>query len=299
VYISAWLKRYYPEVFAVALLNSQPMGFYAPAQIIADARAHGVSVRPVDVNFSFWDCTLEPGEGPKRAVRLGFRMIGGLPSRVGETVVRQRATRPYVSFGDFVKRTGLRSSPMQKLAHADAFGSLGLTRRAALWSILPDDKPMPLFDSIEAEEVSVELPTMTPLREVLTDYITTGLTLREHPISFLRKAMDERGVTPARSLFQLRHGREVTVAGLVLLRQRPSTAKGVTFVTLEDETGVVNLIIRQNVWELHRQAARSAVIMLATGQLQREGAVIHVLVNRIEDWSRRLAELEIRSRDFR
>ena len=140
---------------------------------------------------------------------------------------------------------------------------------------------------------------MTPLREVLTDYVNTGLTLRDHPISFLRKAMDERGVTPAKGLSQRPPDREVTVAGLVLMRQRPSTAKGITFVTLEDETGVVNLIIRQDVWERHRQAARAAVVMLATGQLQREGAVIHVLVNRMEDWSGRLAELDVRSRDFR
>jgi error-prone DNA polymerase len=299
VYVSAWLKRYYPEVFSVALLNSQPMGFYAPAQIIADARAHGVSVRPVDVNFSLWDCTLESADGSRRAIRLGFRMIGGLPSRVAECLVGRRETGPYVSFDDFVKRTGLRSSPLKKLAHADAFGSLGLTRREALWRILPDDEPMPLFDSIPADEVAVDLPTMTPLREVLTDYITTGLTLRQHPISFLRKEMNERGVTPAQGLAKCVHGREVTVAGLVLMRQRPSTAKGVTFVTLEDETGVVNLIIRQNIWELHRQAARSAVIMLASGQLQREGRVIHVLVDRIEDWSRRLGELDARSRDFR
>jgi error-prone DNA polymerase len=299
VYVSAWLKRYYPEVFAVALLNSQPMGFYAPAQIIADARAHGAVVRPIDVNFSLSDCTLEATDGPHHAIRLGFRMVGGLQSRVGETVVGKRAIGPYVSFDDFVKRTGLRSSPLKKLAHADAFASLGLTRRQALWRVLPDAEPMPLFDSIPAEEVDVELPAMTPLREVLTDYVNTGLTLREHPISFLRKAMDERGVTPAKGLSQRPPDREVTVAGLVLMRQRPSTAKGITFVTLEDETGVVNLIIRQDVWERHRQAARAAVVMLATGQLQREGAVIHVLVNRMEDWSGRLAELDVRSRDFR
>jgi error-prone DNA polymerase len=299
VYVSAWLKRYYPEVFAVALINSQPMGFYAPAQIIADARSHGASVRPVDVNFSSWDCTLEATEGRRHAIRLGFRMIGGLPSRVGETVVSKRENGRYVSFDDFVRRTGLRSAPLKKLAHADAFSSLGLTRRQALWRILPDDPPMPLFDSIPAAEETVELPAMMPLREVLTDYTTTGLTLREHPISFLRKELDERGVTAAQGLLQLPHGRAVTVAGLVLMRQRPSTAKGITFVTLEDETGVVNLIIRQDVWERHRRVARSAVIMLATGQLQREGRVIHVLVNGMEDWSRRLAELEIRSRDFR
>jgi error-prone DNA polymerase len=301
-YVSAWLKCYYPEVFTVALLNSQPMGFYAPAQLVADARAHGVCVRGTDVNFSTWDNTLGPAdgqEGPRRAIRLGLRMIGGLPSRAGEAVVRSREAGPYVSFGDLVQRTGLRSSPLRKLAVADAFGSLGLTRREALWQILPDAAPLPLFDSVPAEEVAVDLPPMTPLGEVLSDYGSMGMTLREHPISFLRQAMNDDGVVPARRLGELPHGRRVTVAGLVLLRQRPSTAKGVTFVTLEDETGVVNLIIRQDIWERHRRAARSAVIMLAAGQLQREGGVIHVLVERVEDWSTRLADLDIHSRDFR
>jgi error-prone DNA polymerase len=299
VYVSAWLKRYYPEVFAAALLNSQPMGFYAPAQIIADARRHGVVVRPVDINFSSQDCTLEPADGQRCAIRLGFRLVGGMQSRVGETVVSKRESGLYVSFGDFVKRTGLRKSPLQKLAQADGFGSLGLSRREALWRILPDAEPMPLFDSVVAEEVDVDLPKMAPLNEVLTDYVSTGLSLRQHPISFLRQAMDERGITPAHGLETYPNGREVTVAGLVLMRQRPSTAKGITFVTLEDETGVVNLIVRQNVWEQHRRAARAAVIMVAAGQLQREGSIIHVLVERIEDWSGRLAELDTRSRDFR
>ncbi len=303
VYVSAWLKHYYPDAFAAALLNSQPMGFYAPAQIIADARAHGVPVRPLDINASLWDCTLEPHSPTRKQgtcpIRLGLRLIAGLPTRAAEALLRAREQGPFVSFDDFVKRTGLRSSPLHKLALADAFGSLGLTRRAAQWRILPDAPAMPLFDGIPADEPAVELPAMTPLREVLADYSTVGLTLREHPISFLRPAMAEAGVTPAKALGEYPHGQEITVAGLVLLRQRPSTAKGITFVTLEDETGIVNLIIRQNVWDQHRRAARSAVVMLAVGQLQRDGAVIHVLVRRLEDWSRRLADLDIRSRDFR
>jgi error-prone DNA polymerase len=216
-----------------------------------------------------------------------------------DIIVREREQGPYDSFDDFAQRTRLRRSPLQKLALADAFGSLGLTRRAALWRILPDTAPMPLFEAIPVEEVTVELPTMTPLREVLSDYGSIGLTLRKHPISFLREVMDRRGITPAQGLATWPHGHDVTVAGLVLMRQRPSTAKGITFVTLEDETGVVNLIVRQKVWERYRRVARSAVVMFATGELQREGRVIHVLVRYLEDWSRRLAELEVRSRDFR
>jgi error-prone DNA polymerase len=299
VYVSAWIKCYHPDVFVAALLNSQPMGFYAPAQLIADARKHGVPVRPVDINFSDWDCSLERADGRCCAVRLGFRMVGGLSQRDAEAVVRQRGVGPFSSFDDFARRTALRSPALRKLALADAFESLGLSRRTALWQVLPDGAPLPLFAECPEPEVVVELPPMTAPAEVFTDYGSVGLTLRQHPISFLRAAMDERGIVTAAGLSGLLHGREVTVAGLVLLRQRPGTAKGITFMTLEDETSTVNLIVRQEVWERYRRAARSAVVMMAHGQLQRDGAVIHVLVRHIEDWSGQLARLNTRSRDFR
>lgn len=315
VYVSAWLKHYYPAAFAAALLNSQPMGFYLPAQLVADARKHGVEVRPVDVNFSRWDCTLEPGlrfapeftfrargvadAKRKPALRLGFRMVRGLGEKPGKLIVQARGDKPFESVDDLAQRTGLGNAILKKLAQADAFRSLPLERRAALWQALPPREPLPLFAEPAAEPVPAELPVMAPLQEVLADYGAAGLTLRQHPISFLRPVLDEEDVVPAIRLKDLPHGRRLKVAGVVLLRQRPSTANGITFVTLEDETGMVNLIVRQEVWERYRPVARGATIMLAHGQLQKEAEIIHVLVTRLEDWSSALRELHTTSRDFR
>jgi error-prone DNA polymerase len=299
VYVSAWIKHHHPDVFVAALLNSQPLGFYAPAQLIADARKHGVTVRGLDINHSDWDCTLEPAGSVLHALRLGFRMVQGMAMRHAETILRQRTRGAFRSFDDFRRRTGFSSAILQQLARADAFTSMGLDRRAALWRALAKPTPMPLFDHLPDDEADVELPAMSPLGEVLADYGAAGFSLREHPVSFLRSLLDERGVASSARLSELPHGSPVVVAGLVLLRQRPSTAKGITFVTLEDETGTLNLIVRQPVWEKHRLVARSATMLLVEGFLQREGEVVHVLVVRMEDWSSRFANLDTRSRDFR
>ncbi|MCI0642273.1 MAG: hypothetical protein L0Y70_24620, partial [Gemmataceae bacterium] len=341
VYVSAWLKCYYPAAFAAALINSQPMGFYAPAQLVADAQKHGVKALPVDVNFSAWDCTLEasglqiadcglqiekPNANPQsqRALRLGLRLVRGLSQAHAEQIVAARGDGAFSSFEDFAQRTGLRSAVLKKLAQAGAFQSLGLTRRLALWRSLPERETMPLFDGVGPpvayapgspsprvvplpdgrgsdgfEEAQVSLPEMTPLQEVVADYGTAGLSLRDHPVRFLRQQLDELGVARATDLATLPPGRHVQVAGIVLLRQRPSTAKGITFVTLEDETGMANLIVRQQVWDRYRRVAYTAHALLAHGFLQREAGVIHVLVTKLEDLSARLAELQARSRDFR
>lgn len=296
VYVSAWLKRYYPAAFAAGLLNSQPMGFYAPAQLVADARKHGVEVRPIDVNFSDWDCTLESA-GQVPALRLGLRLVHGLSLAYGEAIMRAR--RPFTSFHDFTRRTGLGGGALKKLAQADAFRSLQFDRRAALWQSLPVGEPLPLFDHLDDETEVTELPAMAPLHEVLADYGSAGLTLRQHPMSFLRAGLDQHGVTPARRVRELPVNCKTRVAGVVLIRQRPATAKGITFVTLEDETGMVNLIVRPEIWERDRQAARSASIMLAHGYVQKDSDVIHVLTTRLEDLSHSLADLRSRSRDFR
>jgi error-prone DNA polymerase len=293
-YVSAWLKRYYPAAFTAALLNSQPMGFYAPAQLIADARKHGVEVRPVDVNFSDYDCTLEPP-----ALRLGFRMVSGLGQGPAEAVVQGRDGVPFASFDDFTRRTGLQSRALKALAQADAFGSVPLGRRDALWRSLPSREPVPLFDGVDADEPAAALPPEAPFEEVLADYGATGVSLRRHPVSFFRPLLDGLGVVPAGRLASLAPGSRLKVAGIVLLRQRPGTANGITFVTLEDETGMVNLIVRQQVWERHRRVARTAFALLAHGVLQRESDVIHVLTTRLEDFSARLGNLHAPSRDFR
>ncbi|MCY2989266.1 MAG: error-prone DNA polymerase [Planctomycetota bacterium] len=298
VYVSAYLKHYYPAAFAAAILNSQPMGFYAPAQLIRDARQHGVEVRPVDVNTSNWDCTLE-GE---RVLRMGLRLIRGLSLKEAEAIVRGRAAGPYRSIDDLAQRTGLFQVSLSKLAEADAFCSLGCDRRQALWGSLSQKRSSqtwPLWEGIETfNEPSADLPTTTVQEEVLADYQTTGLSLRPHPVSFYRDQLQKLGVKTAASLAEVPHNRPVKVAGLVILRQRPSTGKGITFVTLEDETGIANLVVQIKIWERFHQVTRHSNAWLVRGKLESRHGVIHVVVQHVQDLHDELAQL-IQSRDFR
>ena len=403
VYVSAWLKHHYPAAFTAALLNSQPMGFYAPAQLVRNAREHGVEVLPVDVNFSQWECTLEEsrkGEGGKGkgencqleiencklpidapiqpicdlqsaicspqfphlsspfplppspfSLRLGFNMLLGMSQAYIERIEGARGEGPFRSLDDFARRTGLSRAVTARLAKAGIFGSLGLARRDALWEALgQDQKEFPLFNEggrgtaeggrRKAEgggrkgegargtisdfksqiEASTQpsgnlplaigdsqpfqppspacLPPMSPAEEVLADYRTAGLSLRAHPLQFLRTDLCERGVVTAAALKTLPDGKPVSVAGIVLVRQRPRTAKGITFVTLEDETGTANLIVRPSIWRRYREAAIGATLLLASGRLQRQGDVIHVLTTKLEDLSPWLRQLGSQSRDF-
>ncbi|MGE5192902.1 MAG: OB-fold nucleic acid binding domain-containing protein, partial [Deltaproteobacteria bacterium] len=303
VYVSAWLKQYYPAAFAAALLNSQPMGFYAPAQLVADARKHGVEVLPADVNCSAWDCTLE-ADGTRSvpatfALRLGLRMIAGLSQALAERIVAARGERLFRSMDDFARRTGLSSSVLARLSRADAFHSLGLDRRGALWQSLPEQKTLPLFDDVPADEPAVPLPALSPLEEVVADYRTQGLSLRGHPVQFMRARLRQLRAISSTELAHREHGESVRVAGLVLMRQRPATASGITFVTLEDETGIVNLIIHPEIWERHHQVARRAQAIMARGAVQRRDEVIHVFVERLYDLSELLAGASVKSRDFR
>jgi error-prone DNA polymerase len=234
------------------------------------------------------------------ALRLGFRLVSGLPRAAVETIVAARdAGGPFASFEDFTHRTRLSNAVLKRLAAVDAFRSLQTNRRTALWKSLPEQKTLPLFDGREAEEPAVELPPMSPQQEVVADYRTVGLSLRGHPMQFLRPLLENLRVTPNADLANVEADRRYKIAGLVLLRQRPSTAKGITFVTLEDETGTANLIVRQDVWDrFHRVAARASA-MVAHGQLQRAHDVIHLLVDRLEDLSTLVADAQVRSRDFR
>jgi error-prone DNA polymerase len=226
-------------------------------------------------------------------------MVSGLGQAPAEAIMRARADGPFTSFEDLAVRTGLRSGSLKALARADAFGSLRLGRRAALWQSLPPREPVPLFQEPDVEEPPTTLPPVAPLEEVLADYGSTGLTLRQHPVSFFRHLLDRLKVVPAGHLGTMKPGCRLKVAGIVLLRQRPGTANGITFVTLEDETGMVNLIVRQGIWERYRRVARTAVALVAYGQLQREADVIHVLVTKLEDFSAPLATFDAKSRDFR
>ncbi len=313
VYVSAWLKRHYPAAFAAALINSQPMGFYAPAQLVRDAREHGIEVRPADVNFSDWDCSLEriparPARGPYRhgdevhALRLGLRLLRGLSEEHGRAieVARNRGGR-FRDFEEFARRTGLPRAALQLLSRGDALSSLNTSRREAYWKALPVREALPLVDAAGGvpDEAPPELPLLSAQEEVVADYSAAGLSLRQHPVSFLRGRLNELRAVSAERLRELESDRRVKVAGLVLMRQRPSTAAGITFVTLEDETGTVNLVVYPNVWQQFRPAARFAGVLLATGRLQREGDIIHVVCERLDDLSALLQDLDSRARDFR
>ena len=308
VYVSCWLKHYYPAVFCASIINSQPMGFYAPAQLVRDAQQHGVTVLPIDVNHSDWGCTLEsdpsePAENWTFAMRLGLRLIRGLARADVDAIEAARADGPFQSMDDFSNRTQLSQSSMMRLGEADVFGSLGHDRRQALWKTMGQErstKPMPLFaDLTDEPEPSVTLPPMASIEQTFADYDTTGLSLKAHPISFYRRSLDSLDITKAESLSELKTGAPVAVAGLVILRQRPQTAKGITFVTLEDETGSMNLVIHQRIWEKFYQIAKRSPAWIAHGELQMKYSVIHVIVNRMQDLAQSLKRVNLQSRDFR
>jgi error-prone DNA polymerase len=368
VYVSAWIKCFYPEIFACALLNSQPMGFYAAAQIVRDAREHGVEVHPVDINHSFWDCTLEPigvqnpspplggerngpaqregevsagrrtsrfphltpalsapkgGEGENRgfALRLGLRQIKGFAAADAERLV---AARPQAGYSDpraLWQHSGIGRAALERLAEADAFRSVGLDRRRALWALKAlGDPPLPLFAATEetphppadagpslspfdGERARVRgesraaalLPPMPLGEHVVEDYATTGLSLKRHPLALLRAELAREGLVTAADLAHLPVDRRLSIAGVVLIRQRPGSANGVVFVTIEDETGIANLIVWPAILERFRRAVLGATLLRCTGKLQREESVIHVVAERLDDLTSRLNNLRERT----
>jgi error-prone DNA polymerase len=379
VYVSAWIKCFYPEIFACALLNSQPMGFYAPAQIVRDAREHGVEVRPVDINYSYWDCTIEPvaapnpspsftgeregsaqregeagagrqaspiphltpalslprgGEGENRgwALRLGLRQVKGFAAADAERLIAARGAG-YPDPKALWRNSGLGNAALQRLAEADAFRSAGLDRRHALWALKAlGDPPLPLFAAAEkasrphplpamegkgegggeTREAASEKPSPPPTAEreketspllpemplgehVVEDYATLGMSLKRHPLSFLRAELAREGLVAAADLAHLPVDRRLSIAGIVLIRQRPGSANGVVFVTIEDETGVANLIVWPGILERFRRAALGATLLRCTGKLQREQSVIHVVAERLEDLTPRLNTLRGRT----
>jgi error-prone DNA polymerase len=302
-YASCWLKCHHPDVFCAALLNAQPLGFYAPAQIVSDARKHGVEVRPVCINTSQWDCTLEPSQGKYLAMRLGLRMAKGLAEMHAATLIARRDDAPYATVEDVWRRATIPVAALEQLADADAFQGLGLTRRKALWAIRGlDDRELPLMSAARspapAREPQVKLRAMTQGGEVVADYHAVGLTLRQHPVSFLRTELQKLGAAPCASLPVLTPGRRVTVAGLVLVRQRPGSAQGVVFATIEDETGHDNLIVWPKVFERQRRIVLSARMLACRGLLQRESDVIHVVADELTDLSHLLASVGQREAPF-
>ena len=294
-YASSWLKCHYPDVFCAALLNAQPMGFYAPAQVVRDARDHGVEVRPVCVNASRWDCTLEPAaDGPYLAVRLGLRSVHGLANVHGARLAAERGEQPYGSVEEVWRRAGVPAAALEHLAAADAFAALGLDRRAALWAVRSlADTVLPLFAAAErggalkpeAVEPAVALASLPAGGEVVEDYRSTGLSLRQHPVAFLREELRRGGMVTCADLAHARDGRRLTVPGIVLVRQKPGSASGVMFITLEDETGVANPVVWPSLFERQRRLVLSAGMIACFGRVQREGAVVHLIAERLEDLS--------------
>lgn len=297
VYVSCYIKRHYPAHFTCALLNSQPMGFYAPAQLVRDLRSHGYEVRPADVNYSGWDCRIQ-GE----ALRLGLRMVRGLSQTTGEAIEEARLSGPFGSRDDFRRRTRLPRAQLVKLAEADAFGSLGENRRRSLWNSLAEttkNEDPSLFDlSATDDEACFELPETPTDREVQEDYRSMSLSLRSHPMAFHRDALSQLGVVPNADLLNVPHGKHVKIAGLVLVKQRPGTAKGVTFVTIEDESGIANLILHARTWRENQQVARRSAAWTVHGRVERRDAVVHVVVSRLEMLAGSLASLGVQSRNF-
>ncbi|HMI41305.1 MAG TPA: error-prone DNA polymerase, partial [Sphingomicrobium sp.] len=291
-YVSTWIRWKYPAAFACALLNSQPMGFYAPAQIVRDAREHGVEVRAVDVNHSEWDCTLEPigFPTPGLALRLGLRQVDGLKLDAATRIVAARGDTPYPSVEEVRRRSGANVAAIERLAAADAFRSMKLDRRAALWDArtLKGAPDLPLFAHVQArdegwEQEVVRLPAMALGEHVVNDYQTIRLSLKAHPMHFLRAHYDARGFVIADSLRTLRNGRRVSLAGLVLIRQRPGSAKGVCFITLEDETGIANLVVWPDAFYAQRKVVMGARLMIVHGVIQRDEDIIHLIARTLED----------------
>jgi error-prone DNA polymerase len=307
-YASSWLKCRHPEIFCAALLNSQPMGFYAPAQIVRDARDHGVEVRPVCINASRWDCTLEKA-GSRFAVRLGLRMVKGFANAHAAALLAARGEMPFNSPENAWRRAGVPVEALLHLAEADAFSpALGLQRRQAFWALRGlSDVPLPLFAQAEANEPVMALPPLSAGGEVLADYASAGLSLRAHPVSFLRGKLCQEGIASCADMHRAKDGAFLEVAGLILVRQRPGSAEGVLFITLEDETGIANLVVWPDVFEIYRRTIITSRLLTARGRVQREGEVVHLVVRTLRDLSGMLdgvgemdaPELRVHSRDFR
>jgi len=296
VYASSWIKCFYPDVFACAILNSQPMGFYRPAQLIRDAKEHGVEVRPVDIGHSFWDCTLEP-TGGKFALRLGFRQLKGFKEDDADTLVEARVKGDFATMRSVWLRAGLSARALETLAKGDAWGSVALNRRGALWAAKGlGPPPLPLFtaaDRAEGAEPPVILPAMSMGQEVTEDYRHLSLSLKTHPIALLRQTFAAQGFVPSAHLKELRDGAKAQVAGIVLIRQQPGTASGVIFVTLEDETGVANIVVWPRVFQQFRRELLGSQLMGVTGLVQRDesGYVIHLVAGHLTDLSPHLHAL--------
>jgi error-prone DNA polymerase len=292
VYVSSWIKWYYPDVFGCAILNSMPMGFYQPAQLVMDAKKHGVEVRPVDINYSNWDNLLEEKAGKFCALRLGFRQVKGLREDDIQVLLSARGTG-FTNMNS-LRDTGISEAALEKLADADAFRSIALDRRQALWEVSTKDRPVAIFSGQTADnntEKNICLPGMSLSEHVVQDYAATSLSLKAHPVSFVREKLSLLHILSTAELANGKDGDLIKVAGLVLVRQRPGTAGGICFMTIEDETGHANLVVFESLFDTFRKEILQSRLIMVEGKLQIEGEVIHVIVKRCYDFTRLLRSL--------
>lgn len=297
VYDSSWLKCYEPAALTAALLNSQPMGFYAPAQLVRDARAHGVEVRPADVCTSLWDSTLERREDGEPALRLGLRLVKSLSQMGAERLIAARAVRPFASVPELATRAALDRGDLEALAAAGAFATLSGNRHLAFWEVAGTERPLPLAAPAGVEgRPLLEKPSEG--EEICADYASLGLTLGRHPLALLRERLTAGAILSAHELEKSDNGAAVRTAGIVLMRQRPATAGGVTFLTLEDESGQVNIIVWENVGAAQRRALLDSRLLEVHGELQRQDGVTHLIARRLIDRTSLLGQMLTRSRDF-
>jgi error-prone DNA polymerase len=299
VYTSAWLKHYEPAAFCAALLNSQPMGFYAPAQLVRDARGHDVEVRAVDVTISAWDCTLERREDGRPALRLGLRLVKHLSQEGAARLLAARTVRAFDNIADMAERAALDRRDLEALAAADGLARLSGHRHRAVWQVTGVERALPLLPAATA--IDEGIPLLRAPREgqdIVADYGSLGLTLRRHPLALLRERLQRRGIVPTQELWEQPNGKLVITAGLVITRQRPGSAGNVTFVTMEDETGYVNLIVWNRVAVEQRAALLESRLLEVHGKLQREGDVQHVIAQRLTNLSSMLGDLVVASRNF-
>jgi error-prone DNA polymerase len=298
VYVSAWLKHHEPAAFTAALINSQPMGFYGPSQLVQDARRHGVEVRGIDACLSDWDCTLERRDDGEPSLRLGLRLAKGLAEAAALRLVEARREAPFASIQSLAERAQLDRRELGCLAAAGALEQLSGHRHRAVWNVAGVEGPLPLLPQVRIAEGIPLLRAPREGEDIVADYAHVGLTLRRHPVALLRPQLEAKGMLSAGRLRELTHGSNVRTAGLVITRQRPGSASGVTFVTLEDETGQVNLVVWRDVAERQRQTLIGSRLLGVAGELQVEGEVRHVIAHRLVDLSRWLGRLSAPSRDF-
>ena len=298
-YASSWLKRHEPAAFACALINSWPMGFYNPDQILQDARRHGLEIRPVDVGHSGWDCSLEPSRQAQPAIRLGLRMVRGFREADALRIEAARQRQPFMDIHDLCRRAELEPRAREQLADAGALRGLAGHRHRARWAVAGIEPQLPLFDGLPAmEETPIYLPLPSVSEDLFNDYATLGTTLGPHPLTLLRNELKARRCQSSRELATIEHGRLVSVAGLVIGRQRPQTASGVIFVTLEDEFGMVNVVVWRDLAERQRRPLIQSQLLRIDGHLESASGVRHVIAGRLSDLTPLLTGLDVRSRDF-